>query len=117
MKDRVLDYINAHHNKTKRPVCYYEIYHDFSLLCLCMEFSFIYRINNILASNDTVTCFIISDGIVITQAPAHNNVKVNRTAFMFCQAAFGFNYDLTYVWKFNGKEIDYNLSPEYISVS
>ncbi|XP_060571800.1 contactin-3-like [Ruditapes philippinarum] len=57
----------------------------------------------------------VMDGIVITTAPASNTVQVNRTAFMFCQAAFGYNYDLTYVWKVNGKEIDYHLSPEYIN--
>lgn len=58
-----------------------------------------------------------TEGILIVQEPTSSVVQVNKTAFMFCQAAFGRNYDLTYVWKFNGKEINYQLSPEYVSVS
>ncbi|XP_053378888.1 contactin-like isoform X2 [Mercenaria mercenaria] len=70
---------------------------------------------NSLGEAVNATQLNIMEGLVITRAPLDAFVEVNRTAFLFCQAAFGQTYDLTYVWTFNGRAIDYHLSPEYVN--
>lgn len=48
--------------------------------------------------------------------PRPTHVTVNHTAFMYCQASYDHKYDITHVWKLNGKVIDFRLSPEFYDV-
>ncbi|XP_045161359.2 contactin-like isoform X2 [Mercenaria mercenaria] len=92
---------------------------EFGLVITAIQYSdrgyYTCKATNILGDAVNSTQLHIVDGIVFTQAPTPSTVQVNRTAFMFCHASIGHNYDLTYLWKFNGKEIDYTLSPEYVN--
>jgi len=52
-----------------------------------------------------------SEGIKISVPPTPAEVQVNRTAFLFCQAAYNPKlFDITYVWKLNGHYLNFNLS-------
>jgi len=44
------------------------------------------------------------------------NVEVNRTAFLFCEAYVNGNFDVNYVWKFEGRVIDYRIQKEFFQV-
>lgn len=59
----------------------------------------------------------ILGGISIATNPLDTRVQVNRTAFLFCQASYdSLNYDLTYMWKFNGHLIEMKIDQHFIQV-
>ncbi|XP_060571798.1 contactin-like [Ruditapes philippinarum] len=92
---------------------------DYGLVFTSVEYSdrgfYTCKGTNGLGTAVNSTQLNIMDGLTITRPPTGATVEVNRTAFMYCQAAYGSSYDLTYVWNFNGRVIDYNLSPEYVN--
>lgn len=63
------------------------------------------------SSSTTVT---IVAGVQFQTKPTDSSVKINKTAFLYCDASYDFQrYDLTYMWKFNGRVIDTKTDPFY----
>ena len=61
-------------------------------------------------------CFF-TGGITIERPPQNVRVQINTTAFIYCQASYdSLNFDLTYVWLFNGHKIDFENSRHYVQV-
>ncbi|XP_052760902.1 contactin-like isoform X2 [Mya arenaria] len=57
----------------------------------------------------------VVDGIIWrSRLLNETNVQVNRTAFLYCEASTNVNFDISYVWKFNGHPINFLLQKEYI---
>lgn len=58
----------------------------------------------------------VTDTIVWKIKPVNRVVLVNSTAFLPCQAVFNYQYDLIYTWKFNGRNINFDLQHNYVQV-
>lgn len=72
--------------------------------------------SNVLGEARNATVVDVIPGITIDVPPVPTTVQVNRTAFLFCSISRDYLYrDLVYIWRFNGREIDPRLAPEYVS--
>ncbi|XP_045162637.2 contactin-like [Mercenaria mercenaria] len=92
---------------------------DNSIVFNIIEFSdqglYTCKASNINGEATNSTSVKVIRGISIATAPLDTRVKVNKTAFMFCQASYdSLHFDLTYQWMKNGHVINFTLDTHYI---
>ncbi|KAK3105596.1 hypothetical protein FSP39_001377 [Pinctada imbricata] len=57
----------------------------------------------------------VAGSIQISRPPSNTFTVKNQTAFMYCEASYDYKqYDLVYLWRFNGRMIDLDKNPHYI---
>ncbi|KAL4231277.1 ATP-dependent DNA helicase chl1 [Mactra antiquata] len=65
-------------------------------------------------ADETSTRVSVITGIQFLRKPQDQNVRVNQTAFLFCDVSYNYGeVDLIYSWKFNGHLIDTDDHPYY----
>ncbi|XP_052816691.1 contactin-like [Mya arenaria] len=63
--------------------------------------------SNIYGEAHSNTAVTVLPGIRWQTKPTNRNGNVNTTVFLFCEASYDVTkYDLTYIWKFNGRNIN-----------
>ncbi|KAL4235250.1 hypothetical protein ACF0H5_006888 [Mactra antiquata] len=72
------------------------------------------KATNINGEDQSSTQVLVMSGIQFQTRPKDLNVKVNQTAFLYCEVSYDVRrYDLIYSWKFNGHTINTETSPYY----
>ncbi|KAK3583433.1 hypothetical protein CHS0354_025554 [Potamilus streckersoni] len=71
------------------------------------------KATNAIGGSTNGTFVTVVEGISIITPPVNTRVVVNGTAYLYCQAAHNYLYDLIYLWYFNGVEIDFKSSIQY----
>ena len=64
-----------------------------------------------------VCMFLFAANTVITIAPLNTVGLINSTASLLCEASFPPSVDNVYLWRFNGRDIDFTNHPHYRQVS
>ncbi|KAL3862103.1 hypothetical protein ACJMK2_008096 [Sinanodonta woodiana] len=73
--------------------------------------------NAIGVATNTTSVMVIG-GITLSTPPTNQQVIVNSTAFLYCQASYDYKtYDLVYLWTFNGYPVDFDDSLHYVQSS
>ena len=61
------------------------------------------------------TCFlnILPENTVMTSGPVNTVGQINTTSVLLCRASFIGDVDSLYIWKFNGRDINFDAQTQY----